>query len=221
MLASRIFRITSKTKYRISRRNGFRNHKFVERINQDASNKIQVQFRFNPKKTIEAAALLLKLNDNKPMKYWSLLKILYLADRTALQQMDRPITGDRYVSMNYGPIPSLVYDLIQGNQALPLWSQFISAPNKKNYVNLLNDPGNEELCEEEEEILEQVYKIFGHLNPFTKWTYPLPEWKKNYGSAIPISVVEILKNVGKSDQEIAEIQQEANWEAYLDGVLNG
>ena len=94
MLASRIFRITSKTKYRISRKKGFRNHEFVERINQDANDKMQVQFWFNPQKTIEAAALLLKLNDNKPMKYWGLLKMLYLADRTALQKMDLPITGD-------------------------------------------------------------------------------------------------------------------------------
>ena len=63
MLASRIFRMTSKIQYRISRKKSFRNHKFVERINQNANDKMQVQFRFNPQKTIEAAALLLKLNE--------------------------------------------------------------------------------------------------------------------------------------------------------------
>jgi hypothetical protein len=55
---------------------------------------MNVEFRFHPQKTLEAAAVLLKLH-GKPMKYLGLLKMLYLADRIALQKMDQPITGDR------------------------------------------------------------------------------------------------------------------------------
>lgn len=185
---------------------------------------MSIQFRFHPEKAVEAAAMLLKLH-GKPMKYLGLLKMLYIADRLALERMEQPITGDHYVSMDYGPVLSGVYNLIKGkpvDNALPLWSKFISHHNE-NYVSLVSDPGDEELCEEEEEIIQQVYQTFGHLDPFdvAEWTHDLPEWKNPHGSAIPIPVEDILKNVGKSDEEIGEIQREAIREAYLDKVLNG
>jgi uncharacterized phage-associated protein len=183
-----------------------------------------IQFRFHPEKAVEAAAVLLKLH-GKPMKYLGLLKMLYIADRIALERMEQPITGDQYVSMKYGPVLSGVYDLIKGtavDQALPLWSQFIS-PRHEHHVALLSDPGDEDLCEEEEEIIQEVYQTFGHLDPFhvAEWTHDLPEWQDPHESRIPITVEDILKNVGKSDEEIAEIQQVVVREAYLDEVLNG
>ncbi|NJP08379.1 MAG: SocA family protein [Leptolyngbyaceae cyanobacterium RU_5_1] len=183
-----------------------------------------IQFRFHPEKAVEAAAILLKLH-GKPMKHLGLLKMLYIADRIALQRMEQPITGDDYVSIDYGPVLSGVYDLIKGQpigDALSLWSKFISSQNS-NYISLLSDPGDGELCEEEEEILQQVYQTFGHLNPFdvAEWTHDLPEWQNPHGSAIPIAVEDVLKNVGKNDEEIKEIQQEAIREAYLDEALHG
>lgn len=183
-----------------------------------------IQFQFHPEKTVEAAAAFLKLH-GKPMKYLGLLKMLYIADRLALKRMEQPITGDQYVSMDYGPVLSGVYDLIKGNQvenALPLWERFISRHDKYS-ISLLRDPGDGELCEEEEEIILHVYQSFGHLDPFevAEWTHDLPEWENPYGSAIPISVENVLRKLGKSDQEISEIYQESIREAYLDGVLNG
>lgn len=184
---------------------------------------MSIQFRFHPEKAVEAAAVLLKLH-GKPMKHLGLLKMLYIADRVALQRMEQPITGDHYVSMDYGPVLSGVYDLIKGqavDDALPVWSKFIS-PRNSNFVSLRADPGNEDLCEEEEEIIQEVYESFGHLDPFdvAEWTHDLPEWQDPHGSAIPISVEDILKNVGKSNEEIQEIQQDAIREAYLDKALH-
>jgi uncharacterized phage-associated protein len=183
-----------------------------------------IEFRFHPEKAVEAAAILLKLH-GKPMKCLGLLKMLYIADRVALKFMEQPITGDHYVSMDYGPVLSGVYDLIKGqdvDHALSLWSKFISHRNDNHLVSLLADPGKEELCEEEEEIIQQVYNDFGHLDPFhvAEWTYDLPEWQNPHGLAIPISVEDILKNVGKSNEEIQEIQQEARRETYLDKALH-
>lgn len=186
---------------------------------------MSIQFRFQPKKAVQAAAMLLKLHDRKPMKYLGLLKMLYIADRIALERMDWPITGDRYVSMKYGPVLSGVYDLIKGqplDNALPIWFQFISPRDSNFEVKLLEDPGNGELCEEEEEIIQEVYQTFGHLNPFdvAEWTHSLPEWQNPGDSQIPIVVEDVLRNVGKSREEIEEIDEDAVREAYLDEVLN-
>ncbi len=183
-----------------------------------------IKFRFEPEKAVQAAAMLLKLHDRKPMNYLGLLKMLYIADRIALERTDWPITGDRYVSMKYGPVLSGVYDLIKGHEienALPIWSQFIS-PRKNNFVELLNDPGNGELCEAEEEIIKEVYQTFGHLNPFdvAEWTHSLPEWQNPGDSQIPIVVEDVLRNVDKSKEEIEEIYEIVVREAYLDEVLN-
>lgn len=184
---------------------------------------MSIEFQFHPEKAVEAAALLLKRH-GEPMKYLGLLKMLYIADRVALAQMEQPITGDHYVSMDYGPVLSGIYDLIKGrpvDDALPLWSKFIS-PRENNHISLLGDPGDGELCEEEEEILQQVYDTFGHLDPFevAEWTHDLPEWKDPEGSAIPIMVEEILKILGKSDAEIMKIQENVMREAYLEEILN-
>lgn len=185
-----------------------------------------IEFRFHPEKAVQAAAILLKLH-GKPMKYIGLLKMLYIADRIALKRMEQPITGDKYVSMDYGPVLSGVYDLIKGNSvdnALQLWSEFISPRGGKKscYVSLLKDPGNEELCEEEEEILNRVYQSCGHLDPFlvAEWTHELPEWQDPHGSMIPIYVEDVLRSIGKTEQEIEKIREEAGREAYLDEAFN-
>lgn len=187
---------------------------------------MSVEFRFHSQKAVEAAALLLKLH-GKPMKYLGLLKMLYIADRIALERMEQPITGDDFVSMKYGPVLSGVYDLIKGNEvndALPIWQKFISRKNE-NYVVLLAEPEIEELCEEEEDIIKEVYQKFGHIDPFAvaEWTHNFDEWQdpKIFNKkVIPISINDILKNVGKTEEEIEMIRQEALREAYLDEVLN-
>jgi len=182
-----------------------------------------ITFRFHPQKTIEAAAMFLKLH-GKPMKYLGLLKMLYIADRIALERMDQPITGDCAYSMKFGPVLSGVYDLIKGNNvnnALPLWSKYIRRSDK-NFVKLLADPSEGYLCEEEEEIIQEVYSKFGHLDPFdvAEWTHGLPEWQKPpENSCIPIIVEDVLRYLNKSDEDIEYIRQIEAREAYFDKVL--
>jgi uncharacterized phage-associated protein len=186
---------------------------------------MSIHYQFHPHKAVEAAAMFLKLH-GKPMKYLGLLKLLYMADRIALQRMEEPITGDNYVSMDYGPVLSGVYDLIKGTpvaDALPIWAQFISSRDKNYSVSLILDPGNDELCEEEEEIIREVYQSCGYYDRFdlAELTHDFPEWQHPHGTAIPILIESILKSIGKNDEEIQDIQQVAEREAYLDGVLNG
>lgn len=186
---------------------------------------MSIEYQLHSMKAVEAAAMFLRLH-GKPMHYMGLLKLLYMADRIALERMEQPITGDSYFSMKFGPVLSSIYDLIKGkqvNEALPVWNRFI---NRSGYeVSLKGNPGSDELCEEEEDIISEVYKSCGNHDSFVlaDLTHDFPEWQKPIpeNSAIPLSVESILKSVGKSDTEIEEIQKEAARERYLDGVLNG
>lgn len=47
---------------------------------------------------------------------YDLVKTLFLADRSHLNEWGRPITYDNYCAMEHGPVPSLAYDLLKGNE---------------------------------------------------------------------------------------------------------
>ena len=81
-------------------------------------------FRLDTKKTIEAAATLLRLMPHRMMGKKRLLTLLYIADRVSLERCGRPIIGGRLAAMDYGPIHSEVYDFIQGgHHDQALWSR--------------------------------------------------------------------------------------------------
>jgi len=42
--------------------------------------------------------------------FHKVFKILYLAERAHLVKYGRPIVGDTYMAMKYGPVPSFIYD---------------------------------------------------------------------------------------------------------------
>ena len=73
-----------------------------------------MKFTFNPKKSAQAGAYLLKANGGAMEKYlW--IKMLYMADRESLQRWEEPITGDTPASLPYGPVLSTIYDLTKGD----------------------------------------------------------------------------------------------------------
>ncbi len=74
-----------------------------------------MRYLFEEKKAAQAAAYLLKLH-GEPMKYFVLIKLLYLADRQSLIETGLPITGDKMVSMPHGPVLSQILDLIQAGK---------------------------------------------------------------------------------------------------------
>lgn len=47
---------------------------------------------------------------------YDLVKTLFLADRAHLNEWGRPVTYDNYCAMFHGPVPSLAYDLLKGNE---------------------------------------------------------------------------------------------------------
>ena len=69
-------------------------------------------FRLDARKAIEASAILLQLHHGHTMDRKRLLALLLLADRKSLSET---IVGGKLVAMQWGPVPSEVYDLIKGS----------------------------------------------------------------------------------------------------------
>jgi uncharacterized phage-associated protein len=167
--------------------------------------------RFNEAKATQVAALLLKLRGTGQMSYLKLIKLMYLVDREALARWGRPVSTDRHVSMDKGPVLSRVYNLITEEQrAGGAWSEHISAaPNYT--VKSLTDPGTDELSRAEEDLISEVFAQHGHKDRWTlvKDIHEFPEWQDPQGSMIPIRISEILEALGKSPAIEEEIQAEA------------
>ncbi len=76
----------------------------------------RIRFRANPEKALEA---LVYLANRQELPGWRMLKVVYYADKRHLEKYGRSVTGDRYVAMENGPVPSLTRDLIAVSDFLP------------------------------------------------------------------------------------------------------
>lgn len=172
-----------------------------------------VRLRFNEVKATQAAARLLMRHGGE-MNCMKLIKLLYLIDRESLSRWGRPVSTDRYFSMDKGPVLSEILDLVnhprRPHVASP-WRDIVSEPHG-NSVSLLSNgaPPNDELSRAEEDLIDEVYAEHGSKNPWAlaAFVHELPEWKNPHGSSIPITYEDILKAVGKKDDEIQEIESE-------------
>ncbi len=172
--------------------------------------------RFDEDKATQAAARFLRLAGGK-LNYMLLIKLLYLLDREALLKWGKPVTFDAYYSMHLGPVLSTVLDLITEPpipQEQNIWNRIISSP--ENYtVGLIQDIGTENLSENEDELIDQLFAQFGEPyknRPFglVDWLHEhLPEWKKvEKGGRQPLAIQDILIAGKKSPEDIQAIEDE-------------
>lgn len=71
-----------------------------------------VRFRLNFGKCIEGIDLLAQRQPG--ITQYFVCKVFFFADREFLLDWGRPISGDRFVAMEHGPVPSYIYDLLKG-----------------------------------------------------------------------------------------------------------
>jgi uncharacterized phage-associated protein len=147
------------------------------------------------------------------MSYMLLIKLLYLADRNALNRWGRTLTKDTYFSMKYGPVLSEVLNLIS-NQPDPqrpgYWDTHISDPVDYD-ITLRADPGEDRLSDAETEVLKGVFSDFGSYNQFQLADHlhkALPEWKEVKTGRIEITYADILAALGKSPEEVRAVEDD-------------
>ena len=81
------------------------------------------KFRFDLNKSINAA--LFVLNEMGGIcDFHKVFKTLYFADKNHLSKFGRPITGDWYVAMKNGPVPSNLYDIFKAIKSDSLFNQY-------------------------------------------------------------------------------------------------
>lgn len=72
-----------------------------------------IRFNFDESKALEA---LVHVASQWPgITTFYLAKVFFFADRDHLRTYGRPVTGDAYIAMANGPVPSRLYDIVKGN----------------------------------------------------------------------------------------------------------
>ena len=169
-----------------------------------------MEFRFDFEKSLQAAAFLLHLEDDR-MPYLRLLKLMYIAERELLAQKATPLTGDIYKAMEHGPVLSHVYDLIKGNGARSVeWESYIDRIGYA--VKLVRPADREKLSGDAIEKLAEVsarHREKGHWE-ISDLNHDFPEWRKNYpgnGGTALIPLEDILEAQGENSETLNVIRE--------------
>ncbi len=142
-----------------------------------------------------------------------LCKILYFADQKHLSEYGRSITGDKYIAMQFGPVPSNIDDILK---ALRGDSFFSNSPDidllreemtfeNRYIIRAIKDPDMDELSGSDVKCLDYAIdlckdKTFQQLTEFSHglaWT--------NTQRDRAISVKDILREVGDEEAYVEYI----------------
>ncbi len=159
------------------------------------------------------------------------MKLMYLAERESLRVYGEPITGDKLVSMQHGPVLSMTLDHMNG--ALPSqeggWKTWIEDRAGHDLAlkdqSMIRSPEQDllQLSDSDIEVLADVWKQFGHMSRFdlVKYTHSAacPEWEDPQGSMIPISLEKIFTVLGYSEQGVDSAVTHLQEKSLLSQVL--
>jgi uncharacterized phage-associated protein len=116
----------------------------------------------------------------------SISKMTYLADKLHLDQYGRMMCGDKYIAMEYGPVPSAIYDMMK-------------VADKRKSIDIDWD----------EKIAEAIEVLKG------RYVIPKREYDKNLLSDSEIECIsETISNYGdKSFGELTDITHDSAWKS--------
>jgi|SRR5580693_5483207 uncharacterized phage-associated protein len=81
---------------------------------------------FNIRKAAQVAAYFV-IQSGGEINVSKLVKLIYLANRLAMERIAFPLLNDNLVSMDNGPVNALTYNFITGSQEHDSWDEFLSA----------------------------------------------------------------------------------------------
>ena len=123
--------------------------------------------QFDKEKSLNA--LLYVANRVQRKDFHKIFKIIYFADRQHLADWGRPITGDTYIAMEAGPVPSRLYDMlkiVRGDSYLPDMEGLGKYFQVENWMYLrpLQDADLNKLSANEQEAMSKAIEKYAALS---------------------------------------------------------
>ncbi len=138
-------------------------------------------FTFDHQKATQALAYLAS-KQGGPTNKMKALKLIFFADRYHFRRFGRPITGDAYFAMDYGPVPSGTKDLAEsgpflGDNEREYAQGFIQTIDKQTFQKIAA-PDTRLLSNSDVSALNWAWDNFGYMDQFqlAEYTHKYPEW---------------------------------------------
>lgn len=168
-----------------------------------------IQPTFNKEKALNA---ILYIAQNLHRKdFHKIFKILYFADREYLSRYGMPITGDCYIAMEAGPVPSKIYDIfkiVRGDSymkdeelnayfSVSNWMYIV--PNRKADL--------KKLAPNEKMVIDECLQMYGALSydEIKEKSHDVA-WRST-ARDFPISIENMAREAGLQEDELSYIRE--------------
>lgn len=150
-----------------------------------------------------------------------LCKILYFADQRHLSLYGRSITGDTYIAMQYGPVPSNVDDILKAVRGDSFFSSYVEELKEKftfenrYIIRALSQPDLDELSNTDIECLSYAIEFCRDRNfeQLTELSHGLA-WSSTARDR-SISVKDILREAGDEEEYVEYISRQIRLQSSL------
>jgi uncharacterized phage-associated protein len=168
---------------------------------------------FNEEKAIAAVLYVVKQLGGK-VDIYKLAKILYFADQKHLVTYGRTIVGDEYAPMEFGPVPSVIYDAVKTinnpKTKYKLFAQKLILSSVDGYrsISSIVEPDMDELSQSDITCLDGSITENGKLNfkELCKKSHKLAWTNAAEKGLSRLQIEDIAKEAGASDDFIAYIK---------------
>ena len=145
-------------------------------------------------------------------------KILYFADRSHLSKYARSITGDDYIKMSYGPVPSNVYDIMKEVRGDSFFANTFEAKTLEQYFKFVNSKDIISLTDVNLECLDEALALCKNLSfeELTRLSHDYA-WNNTIMNG-KISVKDILCEMGDDEDYIEYVSQKLQMESAAHGI---
>jgi uncharacterized phage-associated protein len=170
------------------------------------------------------AAYFLHRADGGPMEQIKLMKLMYLADREAIDTYGFPISDDEYWAMRMGPVLSMTLNLMGGYEDRDMqsaWGEWVFArENFRVGLKRAVEPESDldQLADEEIAVMKDIYDKFGDwpMQNLISYTHGLQEWTDPGRSRLRITFRGILEALGKPEAVIEATLRKLDYLTFIE-----
>lgn len=171
-----------------------------------------IHYNFDERKALNV--ILYVAERLKRRDFHKIFKILYFADRECLNQYGVPITGDTYIAMEAGPVPTKIYDMfkiVRGDsymQDTKHLGAYFSVSNWM-FISPLQKANVEDISPAEKAIVDAVIERYGELSydEIKEKSHDVA-WRST-ARDYPISFEAIAMEAGMDKEEIPYLEESA------------
>jgi uncharacterized phage-associated protein len=162
------------------------------------------EFNLNREKAANSLLFVVeKLEKIEKADAHKIYKILYFADQKHLLKYARPIFGDTYLKMQYGPVPSFVKNIV--DEDMQDWEEIVAKYNR-HFVKSLKEADLDYLSESDIECLIESIEENKNLS-FKELTEKSHDSAYNKANWV-IGYLEMAKAAGANDNLLSYINQQ-------------